>query len=146
MPMTARLAILAAGAMALTACGSDPEELEVSDSSEPAPAQEVGVSGGTIPDRFHGVWDYVEGTCAPESDLRIEVSASQINFYESAGTVVTALPVGDTVIVDLEMSGEGETWTQKSSLINAPGSDRLVFEPDAANPVADPANERKRCS
>ncbi len=73
-------------------------------------AQEL--AANTIPARFHGVWDYVEGTCLPESDLRMEVSADEIMFYESIGKVTAATADGDAVQLTMAMEGEGENWSE----------------------------------
>jgi hypothetical protein len=43
-----------------------------------------------VPARFRGVWDYTEGSCSEASDLRMEISGSEIMFYESIG-IVTAV-------------------------------------------------------
>ncbi|QYJ07794.1 hypothetical protein [Qipengyuania flava] len=65
----------------------------------------------TIPEAFLGVWDYVEGTCAPESDLRVEITPKAMQFYESYGEVTSIEVEGpDRITVTLAMAGEGETW------------------------------------
>lgn len=68
-------------------------------------------NSATIPEGFHGVWDYVKGSCAPESDLRLEITASGIVFYEAFGSVMNVEPDGPATIVTLAMEGEGERWT-----------------------------------
>ena len=110
--------------------------------STPAAAE---VADGTIPARFHGVWDYEKGSCHPASDLRIAIEPARIVFYESVGEVeaIRAAP-DDGVIVDLAMAGEGETWRQETRLALAQGAERLTIEP-ADNPAPDPTNIRTRC-
>jgi hypothetical protein len=84
-----------------------------------------------IPDRFHGVWDAETGTCDPSSDLQIEISAGQIGFYESLGTVagVTA-GVSGPAAIDLRMEGEGESWsiTLILALTGAGADERLTAQ------------------
>ncbi|MEO0589592.1 MAG: hypothetical protein AAFZ11_03415 [Pseudomonadota bacterium] len=70
-----------------------------------------------IPVNFRGTWDYEGGMCAPESDLRLDVEASAITFYESYGELVRVERVDPfAVSLELEMTGEGETWTQTLGL------------------------------
>ena len=98
-----------------------------------------------IPERFRGVWDYEGGTCDPASDLRTQISGDQIRFYESTGEVVSVELDGDKAIVELAMTGEGESWTQTSALIHSAGSDTLIFQADASAVNPDVTNNRKRC-
>ena len=65
-----------------------------------------------MPPQFHGIWDYVEGSCEPASDMRTEIAERGITFYESHG-VLTALTVEspERITVTLAMKGEGEKWT-----------------------------------
>ena len=136
-----RIALSALSALALAACGEVPDQepiveseatpAEVQQPVEQAAAEETETVEETlanrIPTRFHGVWDYVEGTCALESDMRMEVSGSEIMFYESIGTVTGVAAEGDDVVVTLAMEGEGETWEQATRL-------SLVGEGDAEIP------------
>ena len=70
-----------------------------------------------IPVSFRGSWDYERGTCAPESDLRLDVEANAITFYESYGELIRVERIDPfAVSLELEMSGEGETWTQALDL------------------------------
>ena len=78
----------------------------------PAPAEPAQIV--QVPAKFHGIWDYVKGTCNPASDMRTEIAERGITFYESHGAV-TALMVEtpDAIVVDLAMAGEGEKWTMR---------------------------------
>ena len=69
------------------------------------------VTADTIPQAFLGVWDYVEGSCDPASDLRVEIEPTSMQFYESYGEV-TRIEVDspERIVVSLDMEGEGETW------------------------------------
>ncbi|HAN88805.1 MAG TPA: hypothetical protein DCQ48_05640, partial [Erythrobacter sp.] len=65
----------------------------------------------TIPAAFRGVWDYVEGSCDPASDLRVEIGPETMQFYESFGEVTRIEVAGpQDIVVSLAMEGEGETW------------------------------------
>ena len=108
------------------------------------------VADHTIPTRFHGVWDYVDGTCQPESDLRMEISGDRIVFYESVGEVtdVVSETNGDR-IVTLAMSGEGETWVSKLRLQMDSRKMRMVVLPendDESSASDRQYSARKRCS
>lgn len=146
-------------AMALAACSPDaeaPVETEVVEDGEgdaattdagdqsladPAPGS---VTAAAIPVRYHGVWDYVEGTCDPASDMRMEIDGRQIVFYESAGTVTgTSIEDGDAIVA-LDMEGEGETWKNSLRLSLVDGGERLHVT-DGSAPKAPSEFPRTRC-
>ena len=99
----------------------------------------------TIPASFHGIWDYVEGTCALESDLRMEISGGEILFYESIGTVTASVPDEGDVIVTLAMEGEGDTWVQAYRLTLSQDDQILNSEAIGEDFVGGPL-PRKRCA
>ena len=69
------------------------------------------VTAETIPAAVRGVWDYVEGSCDPASDLRVEIGPDTMQFYESFGEVTRIEVAGpQDIVVSLAMEGEGETW------------------------------------
>ena len=99
-----------------------------------------------IPTRFQGVWDYVEGTCARESDLRKEISGSEILFYESIGTVTAVTTEGEDVIVTLAMEGEGEVWEQQTRLsLKGEGPSQQLETTDGSQPKRPDDYPSKRC-
>lgn len=139
-----KLAFAIAALLALAACGSEPEAPATPETPMPVePDGGIGDGAGPpeqgvdetlanrIPTRFHGAWDYVQGTCDPASDLRMEISGSEILFYEAVGMVTEVTPEGDRpngdVVVTLAMEGEGETWEQKTrlSLVQSRSGPRL---------------------
>ena len=101
---------------------------------------------GAIPARYLGVWDYVDGTCSPESDMRMEIAPREITFYESYGAVSDVIPDGEDVIADLAMEGEGETWTNKLrlSLVEVDGETQLHTS-DGTEPEVIDQYPRKKC-
>jgi len=157
-----RIAISLTGALALAACGELPDEqpltgeevapAEQMQTAEPASPEEAASDSveatlaNRIPTRFHGVWDYVEGTCALESDMRMEVSGAEIMFYESIGTVTGVTAEGDDVVVSLAMEGEGDTWEQATrlSLTGEGDAQRLETSEGESEKVAD-EYPSKRC-
>lgn len=147
---------------ALGACGSEP------DAPAPEPAETAmpvepdgGIGDGApppgdavdtalanrIPPRFQGVWDHVEGSCDPASDLRMEISGSEILFYESVGMVTDVAEEGDDVVVTLAMEGEGETWEQKTRLsLAGSGSGERLETSDGEGPKEVDEYPSKRCA
>ena len=127
--------ILSAGAVALAACSSEPEPTESADDyagragagpvatpissldqPPPPPMADLGAAR-PVPEKFRGVWDFVDGNCDPYSDMRIVVGANRLEFYESAGEVNGfEQPDDDTIVLDLSMEGEGETWEERTRL------------------------------
>ncbi len=84
----------------------------------------------TIPEPFRGVWDNAGGSCNPASDLRMDVGAVSIEFYESLG-IVTGVMVEspNSIVVDLAMEGEGERWTRKNHYaLSADGQELTASE------------------
>jgi hypothetical protein len=162
---TIPIAAIAASVLCLAACGeSSPASEEASpdtisvdldgegagvpaqpdpDEASPAenPAEEVLLD--EIPAAFRGVYDYVEGNCMPASDLRVEIGAKEMGFYESTGTVTGVRPQGEAVVVSLDMEGEGETWKQDLRIEAAAGTDRLTISDPAGAP--EPTDYRKKC-
>ena len=111
-----------------------------------AEATETAAAKNVIPARYHGVWDYVEGTCARESDMRKEISGKEIIYYESIGTVTSVTPEGDDVVVALDMEGEGETWTQSVRLsISGEGVGERLSSSDGEKAKAVDNYPSKRC-
>jgi hypothetical protein len=144
--------------------GSDdsPSDSEASETSKPVepdggigngagpPGDNVNAAGtalaNRIPTRFHGAWDYVEGSCSLDSDMRMEISGSEIMFYESIGTVTATEAEGDDVIVTLAMEGEGETWEQQTRLsLVGEGADQRLDTSDGEAPKTGDEYPSKRC-
>ena len=135
-----RVILTGLGVISIAACSPAPEQTEAAEHTEAPP-----VETARIPARFQGVWDYVEGTCAPESDLRLEISAEQITFYEAVGSVLSAkAESGSHVVVVLAIEGEGETSEEELLLTLSEEGDELTpqfyFDGKASEPLI-----RKRC-
>jgi hypothetical protein len=140
----------------LAACdsGTDPAPTETPIQVEPdggigdgaGPPLDPAIAAGEIPARFHGVWDALTGTCDPASDMRVEITARRIEYYESVGDVSGMGNEGDDAIADLVMEGEGETWVQPTrlSLETLPDGERLRIS-DALKPESPDDPLRKRC-
>nr|WP_137677687.1 hypothetical protein [Parerythrobacter lutipelagi] len=98
----------------------------------------------TVPNRFIGVWDYIKGTCDPASDMRLEIGQTEFGFYESVGQLAGVRHEGEAIVVDLDMAGEGETWTESLRLVLKDEGTRLhVTEPQAESDVDE--YPRRRC-
>lgn len=117
----------------------------IGDGAQPLPEQSETDNPAVIPAAYHGTWDYIEGTCARESDLRVQISASEIMFYESIGTIEGVREAGEDIVVTLAMEGEGERWQQHTRLTLSENGERLDLtdpeRPDDAGSLL-----RKRCS
>ena len=69
----------------------------------------------SLPDTFTGGWGLTPAACAagPGAEGYLEVTATELRFYESTGTLVAYETVdAPGLMVDLSFSGEGETWTE----------------------------------
>lgn len=139
-------------AASLAACAPEAEDntdgqapaprAEASAPAEPAPSPEP-LPLAEIPQSFRGVWDYVAGTCAPESDLRIDIGPKTIGFYESIGDVERVERIdARNVVVFLAMEGEGERWEDRLHLTLS--QDGAILEPSGDGDRGAPM-PRKRC-
>lgn len=149
--LTAIPLAFAAATLALGACSSEsevaaPEASDTAASESPAtdatPGESAPLDEG-IPAAMLGVWDYVEGTCDPASDLRLEIAADHLLFYESYGTVQSVARDGDDVTVALAMEGEGETWEESLTYRLVEGGE--ILESDTPAPMGEGLLRRKRC-
>ncbi len=151
--------ILAAMApvLALSACnqaGPDPAPgddtstaADAIDSSEEGVQATPVLADNVIPVRYQGVWDYERGSCAPESDMLMTVTAYDITYYESYGRVTGTRPEGDDLIVDLAMEGEGDQWqeSQRLALVGT-GTAVRMHVTNGEEPKVDDEYPRKSCS
>ena len=156
---TLRITALLPAIAFIAACGGEAQEPAptndnppaLAESSDEQPAEAVAeeavaapaAAEGAIPAQFVGVWDYIEGTCDPASDMRLEIAQERLIFYESVGQVRSAQAEGDTLRVDLAMSGEGETWRDQLQFTLM--DDGTLHRVDAAAPDAVDEYPRKRC-
>jgi hypothetical protein len=151
-----RLALLALAAFGLVSCDPAP----VNESAETVPLQPGSSSGDpappsagappaalpaegpaapartakAIPAAFHGTYDQSAETCARPSEYRLNVSAGELRFHESIGAVRSVAIEGpDTVSVDADFQGEGESWRAVQRL--ARDGDRLTISGDGTNAV-----------
>ena len=156
--MTGMRWIVLAALAGLTACGSEPaSDAPAPDAAVTAtapiatpvatPSPSPAVAAGEIPARFRGVWDAVTGTCDAASDMRVEIAARRIEYYESVGAVSGVRADGEDAIVELAMEGEGESWEQASRLAlqSTPDGERLRIT-DASQPARSDGPLRKRCA
>ncbi|MDY7096960.1 MAG: hypothetical protein SXU28_02360 [Pseudomonadota bacterium] len=134
-------------------------ELTVSTTDEPMPVEpdggigdgvqpldELQAQANVIPARFQGVWDYEGGTCARESDARMEISGREVLFYESVGTVTAVTQEETSTLVTLDMEGEGDTWVQTIRLeIKGDDDKERLHSTDGEKPAATDEYPSKRC-
>jgi len=150
LPATVPLVMLLAACSGAPDNAAAPEPAETMMPVEPdggigdgaGPPEGLGVPA--IPAAFHGVWDYVDGSCAPESDLRIEIRPESIGFYESLGEL-TAIDIAspDDITVTLAMEGEGETWDMQRRFVLS--DDGATLTPQAVGEESFKPMPLKKC-
>ena len=121
--------------LALAACGSadEPTDAETqapetsSAAPEPVATNDAQAPLTAIPEDYRGVWDIPSSNGDPASDLRLDIRANEIEFYESLGKVTAIERDGDGIVVDLAMSGEGETWTVRNRLVLTDDGEALTI-------------------
>lgn len=156
-----------ASVLALAACSSEPEPKESADefaerigagqplapdatptsSLNPGPKAPMARLGAPkpVPARFQGTWDFVDGDCSAQSNLRIRVGTNSVQFYESTGVVNGfEQPDDNTVILNLSMEGEGEKWEERFRLALVDGGTYLEASEQSGYGTGQ-AMRRKRC-
>ena len=89
-------------------------------------------------------WDALDGDCSLSSELRIEIGATTLGFYEARGEVTDIMTDGaDAIIAGMAMEGEGERWTLTRRFA-LDGSDRLIPSPVGEEAGFEPMT-LKRC-
>lgn len=149
-PLTALAASLAgcsqpSSTPAQDSAASDPSAAASAPPPGPgAPSIVSPATAAAIPERFRGVWDNIKGSCNPSSDLRMEIGAVSIEFYESLGTVTGVIVESpDSIVIDLAMEGEGERWTVKNRFVLS--DDGATLTPAEADGTPSTPMPRKRC-
>jgi hypothetical protein len=133
--MQASILIVAAAGL-LAACGApEPagnEAAPAADQAAPAvvPAgapRSERQAASEIPPAFRGVYDSSLAACSRPSENRLTVSAGELRFHESIGTIreVTVLGPGE-VRVASDFQGEGESWRAAHQLRLADGGATLT--------------------
>ncbi len=147
-----RIALAATLALILAACSQEadaPAEREAEPAAIPSPAApereaETAQVLDAIPARFRGTWDALDGDCSLSSELRIEIGADTLGFYEARGQVTDVMTDGeDAIIAGMAMEGEGERWTLTRRFA-LDGSDRLTPSPVGEEADFEPMT-LKRC-
>ncbi len=140
-------------ALAVAGCGAaeTPQSSNGTDSppaaaaaAEPAnagrPAPPPPATGKTIPAALLGVYDASLEACGRASDGRLTVSATELRFHESIGTVRRVTATGaDSVAVEADYQGEGESWRSLRELKLGDGGATLTVSGDGSR------FERVRC-
>ncbi len=159
--------LIAASLLTLAACSSEPEPPETADdfagrigagqplspdatptsSLTPGPKAPMARLGAPrpVPAKFQGTWDFVDGDCSAQSELRIRVGTNNVQFYESTGVVNGfEQPDDNTVILNLGMEGEGEKWQERFRLALVDGG-KFLEASEQSGYGAGQAMRRKRC-
>lgn len=135
------LAVLPVAILALAACSQEAEQptappaepaekVVLPDHDAPPAADEQATEAKqaeAIPQPFIGVWDFVDGSCNPASDLRMDISPGEIEFYESHGAVTSVkIENAQSIVVSLDMTGEGENWQITNRFVLSEGDTILT--------------------
>lgn len=86
-------------------------------------------AAGSLPVAFRGKWTGKGQDCADaRSDMLLTVSARELRFYESVGTITGVEGGGPgAVIVTAKYEGEGQSWTQRQKLTLSADGDSLTI-------------------
>jgi len=82
--------------------------------NEAEPADTV---AATIPEAFQGDYDEKAESCGRPSEYKLKVSAGELRFHESIGTVRSVkVEAPDRIEVFADYQGEGESWQNVRTL------------------------------
>ncbi len=100
--------------------------------TDPTPAASASPIA-TLPDAFRGRWGMAVADCDPaKADAAkglMVVAADRLTFYESRGTpAAIRLETPAKLTTDVAFSGEGQTWTQSTTLTLADDGKTLIRE------------------
>lgn len=102
--------------------------------AEPAPRPPA--TGKTIPATLLGVYDASLEACGRPSDSHLAVTATELRFHESIGTVRQVTVTGtDAVTVEADYQGEGERWRALRELRLGDGGTTLTVSGDGTRLV-----------
>ena len=85
-------------------------------------------SAMAIPVAFRGDWSASKASCGkPGDDMRLAVSTDSLVFYESVGKVTALTHVAaDRVRLTAQYEGEGDKWSETSTLALSNGGEALT--------------------
>lgn len=148
--------LLAGAALVVAGCGpgqraADPAANEAAAAPAPqaraksAPAPARPASGpsraDSIPAAFHGVFDSSAQACGRPGDGRLTVTAVELRFHESIGSVRSVIAQSPGLIrVEADYQGEGEQWRNSHALRLSGDGSKLTVSGDGTS------FERVRCA
>lgn len=156
MRLTLSLTLVAVSALALAGCGETSEPDGVNTEAANALPDAEATAGEpvtdaredmaqTIPAALQGDWAMTEGDCFPENGAakgRIEISDTQMRFYESVGTLSQVQERdAEKLVATFDFTGEGMEWTRTETLsLDGAVMTRSTDQGDAQGPY-----EYSRC-
>jgi hypothetical protein len=112
-----------------------------SSAAAPAPPEPKRPVEAAIPAAFHGIYDSSVEACGRPSDGRLTVTALELRFHESIGSVRAVTPESSgPVRVEADYQGEGEKWRNSHELRLSGDGSKLTISGDGAS------FERVRCA
>jgi hypothetical protein len=128
-----RLAVSTFAFLLLASCGAPAEPdngsapAAIGDSSSGAPiandaaavtaADPAPVVAEGIPEAFQGDYDETEESCGKPGDMKLAVTAGELKFHESIGTVRRVrVEAPNRIEVMADYQGEGESWQNLRTL------------------------------
>jgi hypothetical protein len=113
-----------------------PSVAEVQANAGEAPPPPSPAIGNTIPATMVGVYDSSIEACGKASDAHLAVSPTELRFHESIGRVRRVTATGaDTVTVEADYQGEGESWRSLRELKLGDGGATLTVSGDGTRLV-----------
>ena len=131
--------------VAVAGCDSSPTETEsppapgTAETAAPAPPETASPSpaASTIPAVIQGRWGLVAADCEPGRDDAkglLTISANELDFYESVGTLDDVKELGETRIrADFDFVGEGQEWERDVTLEAREGGTVLIRREDGVD-------------
>ena len=130
---------------ALAACNDSPSDTaqapprDAAETAAPAPPETASPSpaASTIPAVIQGRWGLTDADCEPGRDDAkglLTITANELDFYESVGTLDDIKELGETRIrADFDFIGEGQEWERDVTLEAREGGTVLIRREDGVD-------------
>lgn len=114
------LPLLALAALAACERQADEPAAPATEAAAPAPEPAAATLPTEIPSALHGRWGLVAADCEPgrpDAKGLLTITAEQLEFYESVGTLDDVREVADDRIhASFDFTGEGMEWEREMAL------------------------------
>ena len=130
-PAVASLLVLSLAACTPAQPDKTPEASAVASSRSAITSSMKATASTTVPAAFIGKWDSGPKPCgySYRSDMQLDVTATELTFFESGGSVKSVKVNGpNDIVAEVAMSGEGEEWKKSLHMVLSEDGKALTLD------------------